>query len=289
MNQYQLSQLHAEVSLEFSNPFAKLGDGSLNRFKNFIDNAVKYTNELLSKIDKTHPNGLFNRNDDIQNKIKEKQIVYSDWGYLTVFCPSYLKEGVQMIDLAKALESALDTCKLINQSAPLEAGAIFNAYLGNTKRLHDPALISIREYAPTTHSILIDATEKHNKVLNKLITSTGSHSEREYRKLYGRTNDYYATNDVAAKINKHYADLTYTIHAYMKQCADANQSAADLLKHLEANPDVKINPAVASYLTDTMYRLGLLTTWLSSTLYNSQYFLKAMTDTNEKIRMVLSS
>ena len=60
MNQYQLSQLHAEVSLEFSNPFAKLGDGSLNRFKNFIDNAVKYTNELLSKIDKTHPNGLFN-------------------------------------------------------------------------------------------------------------------------------------------------------------------------------------------------------------------------------------
>ena len=45
MNQYQLSQLHAEVSLEFSNPFAKLGDGSLNRFKNFIDNAVKYTNE----------------------------------------------------------------------------------------------------------------------------------------------------------------------------------------------------------------------------------------------------
>ena len=75
----------------------------------------------------------------------------------------------------------------------------------------------------------------------------------------------------------------------MKQCADANQSAADLLKHLEANPDVKINPAVASYLTDTMYRLGLLTTWLSSTLYNSQYFLKAMTDTNEKIRMVLSN
>lgn len=67
-------------ALEFSNPFAKLGDGSLNRFKNFIDNAVKYTNELLSKIDKTHPNGLFNRNDDIQNKIKEKQIVYSDWG-----------------------------------------------------------------------------------------------------------------------------------------------------------------------------------------------------------------
>lgn len=97
-------------------------------------------------------------------------------------------------------------------------------------------------------------------MLNKLITSTGSQSEREYRKLYGRTNDYYATNDVAAKINKHYVDLTYTIHAYMKQCADANQSAADLLKHLEANPDVKINPAVASYLTDTMYRLGLLTT-----------------------------
>ncbi len=288
MNQYQLSQLHAEVSLEFSNPFAKLGDGSLNRFKNFIQSAVTYTNELLAKVDKTHPNGLFNRADDIPTKIKEKQIVYSDWGYLTVFCPSYLKEGQQMLDLAKALESALDTCKLINVSAPLEASAIFNAYLGNPKRLQDPSLVVVREYAPTTHAILLDATEKHNKVLGKLITASGTKSEREYRKLYGRTNDYYATNDVAAKVNTHYAELTYTIRAYMKQCEDANKSAGDILNYLENNPDVKVAPGVASYLTDTMYRLGLLTAWLSSTLYNSQYFLKSMYDTNEKIRMILS-
>lgn len=289
MNQYQLDQLHTEVSLEFSNPFAKLGDGSLNRFKAFIQSTVTFTNELLAKVDKTHPNGVYNRADDIPTKVKEKEVVYSDWGYLTTFCPSYLKEGAQMIDLAKSLESALDTCKLIHQSAPLEAGAILNAYLGNPKRLQDPALIAIREYGPTTHAILITAMEKHNKDFTKVITASGSKSEREYRKLYARTNDYYAANDVAAKINRHYADLTYTLHAYMKQCETANQVATDLVKYMESNPEVKLSPAVGAYLTDTMYRLGVLTSWLSSVLYNSQYFLKAMQDTNEKIRSVLSS
>ena len=75
----------------------------------------------------------------------------------------------------------------------------------------------------------------------------------------------------------------------MKQCETANQVAVDLIKYMEQNPDVKLNPAVGSYLTDTMYRLGTLTSWLSSVLYNSQYFLKAMQDTNEKLRAVLSS
>lgn len=288
MNQSQLDQLHVEVSLEFSNPFAKLNENGLSRFKNFIENARNYTSELFTGVDKTHPNGLFSRAEDVKVKIQEKKIVYSDWGYLTVFCPSYLKEGQQMFTLGKALESALDTCGLIHSSAAAEATAIFNAYLGNLKRLEDPALIAVQSYSATSHNILIDAMTKHNAELAKLISATGSKSEREYRKLYARTNDYYGANDVAFKINTHYQDLTYRLKEYMKQVEHANQSAADLLKVIETRPEIKINPAVAAYLTDTMYRLGTLTAWLSSVLYNSQYYLKSMQDTNQKIRMIVT-
>lgn len=289
MNQYQLDQLHVDVSMEFRNPFAKIGSNGLTNLKSFIAGATKYTSELLSKVDTTHPNGLYNRADDIPGAIAAKKVVYSDWGYLTVFAPSYMKEGVQMLELGKALEEALDHCVLIDTSAPLEARAIMNGYLGNPKRLQDPMLIDIKEYEKTSIQILEAGIDRVNSKMNKLISSSTTSSTREYRKLYGRTNDFYATNEIAAKINAHYVKLTGRLLDYMREVGEANKAANDLILYLEKHPEVSIGSDVAGYLVNTMHRLAKVTSWYSSVLYNTQYFLKAMSDTNEKIRFILSS
>ena len=135
----------------------------------------------------------------------------------------------------------------------------------------------------------VTAPPRPKPKMNKLISGSTTSSTREYRKLYGRTNDFYATNEIAAKINAHYVKLTGRLLDYMREVGEANKAANDLILYLEKHPEVSIGSDVAGYLVNTMHRLAKVTSWYSSVLYNTQYFLKAMSDTNEKIRFILSS
>ena len=59
MYQNHLETEYRAVSIEMSNPFAKLGEFSLSKFRGFTQYTSSFTQKALAKIDVSHANGLY--------------------------------------------------------------------------------------------------------------------------------------------------------------------------------------------------------------------------------------
>ena len=79
MHQNHLEAEYRAVSIEMSNPFAKLGEFSLSKFRGFTQYTSSFTQKALAKIDVSHANGLYTNSPEVQTAIKQKQVQYTDF------------------------------------------------------------------------------------------------------------------------------------------------------------------------------------------------------------------
>lgn len=280
MNQDQLEKEYRTVSIEMSNPFAKLGEFSLSKFRSFSQYTSSFSQRALTKIDISHANGLYNNSPEVQTAIREKQIQYTDLLPIHVYVPAFLKPRTKMLDFAMSLRNDIHICECIIKGTPEELATIASGYLGNLSRLQDPVLITI----PTPEGLSLADIEKkifeQRKVNAELITSTGTSSTRSFKEAYARINDYVQTNDIAVEVNNFYKEFIDIVQAFINRVRDANQTVEKLLAKISTSPEYPVSGGVADYLTKQSYRLALATEYFGATLYNAQIFLKAISDTN---------
>ena len=279
MYQNHLETEYRAVSIEMSNPFAKLGEFSLSKFRGFAQYTSSFTQKALAKIDVSHANGLYTNSPEVQTAIKQKQVQYTDLQPIHVYVPAFLKPRTKMLDFAMALRNDVKICESIIKGTPEELATIAAGYLGNPVRLQDPLLITI----PTPVGLSLADVEKaifaQRKINAELITSTGTASTRPFKDAYPRVNDYVQTNDIAVEINDFYKEFIGIVEDFIKRVSEANNTVEKLLTKISTE-ELIVTGAVAEYLTKQAYRLALATEYFGATLYNAQIFLKAITDTN---------
>lgn len=275
------------VSVELNNPFAKLGEFSLGKFRKFSDLTSDFMKRTLSLLDTNHPNGLYTGyTKEVDDAFRTKKVVYSDLQPVQVFVPDFLKPNTKMLDYAQALRNDLEICKRIVKNAPDELESIVNGYLGNPQRLRDPLLINVQAPAGLSLIELDRAVAEQRKINEKIMTSTGTSSVRTFKDAYARIGDYTHTNQIAIEVNGTYGEQCLGLKAYLKRVEDANQAVDKLLDKINRVEGYEMNGAVASYLTQQVYRLAMLTEFYGATMYNAQVFLKSLQDTNIALQRV---
>ena len=279
MHQNDLQIEYRNVSVEMSNPFAKLGEFSLSKFRGFTQYTTSFTQKALAKIDVSHANGLYNNSPEVQTAIKQKQVQYTDLQPIHVYVPAFLKPRTKMHDFAMALRNDVKICESIIKGTPEELAVIAEGYLGNPARLQDPILINVSTPVGLSLADIEKAIFAQRKVNAELITSTGTASTRPFKDAYPRVNDYVQTNDIAVDINNFYKEFIEIVQSFLKRVSEANGIVEKLLTKI-SEEDIIVTGAVADHLTKQAYRLALATEYFGATLYNAQIFLKSITDTN---------
>lgn len=275
------------VSVEMSNPFAKLGDFSLDKFRKFSTFTSEFMQRTLSLIDISHANGLYvSYSPEVGESIRTKKVVYSDLQPVQVFVPDFLKSNTKMLDYALALTNDLKLCSNLTKSAPEELEHIANGYLGNPLRLKDPILINIPSPDGLSLAELDKELNTHRQINEKILTATGSSSIRQFKDAYARIADFTHTNGLAMEINNMYKEHALILVRYMKRVDAANNVVGKLIDKLQNDPNFEVSGAVASHLSKQVYRLAILTEFYGATLYNAQVFLKALSDTNIALQRV---
>lgn len=275
-----LEKEYQAVSIEMSNPFAKLGEYSLAKFRGFTQYTSTFTQKALAKIDVSHANGLYNNPPEVQTAIKEKQVQYTDLQPIHVYVPAFLKPKTKVLDFAMALRNDVKICESIIKGTPEELATIASGYLGNPARLKDPILITV----PTPVGLSLIDIEKaifaQRKVNAELLTSTGASTTRAFKDAFPRVNDYVQTNEIAVDINNFYKEFIDIVQDFVGRVNAANKELEKLLTKISSSDEYEVNGAVAEYLTKQSYRLALATEYFGATLYNAQIFLKSISDTN---------
>lgn len=280
MNSTELSQAYETVSIEMSNPFAKLGNYSLDKFKSFAKSASTFTDHVLSKIDTHHPNGLYVGSTDVERGIEKNQVVYTDLQPVHVYTPDFLKPKTTMLQYALALRNDMLLCTLFVKSTPEELTAIIRGYMGNPKRLQDPILICPNQQEGQSLAELSKQIEMNREINEKLITSNGTRSTRQFNEAYSRIGDYQHTNKIAAEINEIYKKQIDGLRSFTKRVDEANKEVARLLEKIQTDPNFAMSSQVGDYLSKQVYRLAMITEYYGAALFNAQVFLKAISDTN---------
>lgn len=275
------------VSVEMNNPFAKLGEFSLNKFRKFADLTSDVMQRTLSLIDVGHANGLYvGYTKEVDESLRTKKVVYSDLQPVQVFVPDFLKNTTKMLEYAMALRNDLQICDNLVKAAPEELEHIVNGYLGNPARLKDPILINIPSPAGLSLVELDKQVEGQRKINEKILTSTGTSSIRQFKDAYARIADYTHTNQIAIEINELYKQHALVLKTYMKRVDTTNAAVAKLIDRLDNADNYEVSGAVAGHISKQVYRLAILTEFYGATLYNAQVFLKALTDTNIALQRV---
>lgn len=287
MNPTEFFQAYETVSIEMSNPFAKLGNYSLDKFKDFAKSASNFTNHVLSKVDMHHPNGLYVGSTDVERGIEKNQVVYTDLQPVRVYTPDFLKPKTTMLQYALALRNDMLLCQLLTKSAPEELLSIVSGYIGNPKRLQDPILIAPVQQEGQSLIELGKQIELNREINEKLITSTGTRSIRSFSEAYSRIGDYQHTNTVAIEINEIYKKQINGLRAYTKRVEETNKEVARLLEKIQTDPNFAMSSFVGDYLSKQVYRLAMITEYLGACLFNAQIFLKAISDTNIALNKVV--
>jgi hypothetical protein len=275
------------VSLEFSNPFAKLGSVSISRFKSFLASTADYLKSPFDGIDVSHPNGLYVGYREVDDGIKTKKINYVDLTPITVYAPPILKAKVKLLDYALALKGDMSMVETVLLQSASQVQQLLGAYISTPARLQDPSLIAIDSPAPIDKLITTFLMAK--KVNEKLTTTSLQPTERPYSDVYARYADYVQVNKIAYEINEMYATNIRLLDGHMARIKDVNQLANDLLTHCEKDDQYAMSGHVAGYLTKTIFELAQLTEFAAATLYNAQVFLKAVSDTNIKLKNAVAA
>lgn len=287
MSYEKLNTEYQVVSVEMSNPFAKLGDFSLNKFRKFSEFTSDFMQRTLSLVDVGHANGLYvSYTAEVGESIRTKKVVYSDLQPVQVFVPDFLKNNTKMLDYALALTNDLKLCGNLIKGAPEELEHIANGYLGNPMRLKDPILINIPAPAGLSIAELDKEMNVHRQINEKIMTSTGTSSIRQFKDAYARIGDFTHTNVLAMEINNMYKEHALVLKRYMKRVEGANNAVAKLVDKLQNDPNFEMSGAVADHISKQVYRIALLTEFYGATLFNAQVFLKALSDTNVALQRV---
>lgn len=280
MSDRTLQQEYQVVSIEMSNPFATLGDFSLQKFRKFADFTTQYTQKALAKVDTSHHNGLYTATPEVDKAIQTKKVIYSDWQPINVYVPSFLKPSAKMLEYALSLRNDCEISNRILQSATQELESILLGYLGDSRRLNDPVLIISQTEAGYSLVEIEKALFAQRAINEKLITTTGTQTVRTFKDSYLRVNDYLQTNVIAKDINVHYKFFIDQVQPFMTRVSDVNRLVAKLIEKINQTDGVVISGQVADYITKQIYRLAFAAEYVGSTMYNAQVFLKAISDTN---------
>ena len=262
MYQNHLETEYRAVSIEMSNPFAKLGEFSLSKFRGFTQYTSSFTQKALAKIDVSHANGLYTNSPEVQTAIKQKQVQYTDLQPIHVYVPAFLKPRTKMLDFAMALRNDVKICESIIKGTPEELATIASGYLGSPARLQDPLLITI----PTPVGLSLADVEKaifaQRKINAELITSTGTASTRPFKDAYPRVNDYVQTNVIAVEINDFYKEFIDIVEDFIKRVSEANNTVEKLLTKISTE-ELIVTGAVAEHLTKQAFHINLKNSFLS--------------------------
>lgn len=280
MNPTELTQAYESISVEMSNPFAKLGQYSLSKFKQFSSSVSDFTEQALTKIDTKHPNGLYTAAPLVDQAVENKRVIYTDLQPVRVYTPDFLKPKTTMLEYGLALRNDMLLCGIFLKGAPEELHSIISGYIGNPKRLQDPIFINIPQPEGQSLLELEKAIETNRAVNSKLITSTGTSSIRSFSDAYARLGDYKHTNQVAVEINEMYKSYIDQLQGFIKRVNETNKEVERLLLKVQSDPNFAMSGSVGEYLTKQIYRLATVTEYLGATMYNAQVYLKAVSDTN---------
>lgn len=275
----QFEQQYNVVSTELMNPFAKLGSYSLSKVDSFLKASKTHFDGLFNKIDTSHQNGLLARSSLVDQKIARKEVQYTDIQPIRVYVPIYLKPKATMLECALALEEDLDLCTEAVKSTLNELSLIINGYIGAPSRLADSNLIHIETESHLSIQAIRAKLLDRQKENQKIMTSTGSSSFRTFSEAYKRINDHVQTVNIAVKINNHYADLIRGMPALLKEYEEVTQDVQRLNKIIQDSQHNESNSMAVKYIVDVVYQTASIMEFLGATLYNSQIFLKAVTDT----------
>jgi hypothetical protein len=287
MNPTELSIAFEAISVEMSNPFAKLGEYSQSKFKQFTKTVMDFTARTLAAIDIKHPNGLYIAAPLVESAVNNNRVIYTDLQPVRVYTPDFLKSKTTMLEYSLALRNDMLLCGIFLKGAPEELGSVIDGYYGNPKRLQDPILINIPQPDGTSLSELEKGIVKNREVNSKIITSTGTSSIRPFAAAYARLGDYKHTNILAKEINDFYKEYIDQIHDFSKRVNEANKKVERLLNKVQTDPNFAMSGSVGEYLSKQIYRLAAIVEYFGATLYNAQVYLKAVSDTNVALTNVV--
>lgn len=288
MNYSNLQDEFAQVSLEFANPFSAITANGAKKIRGFLESSTKFIEGKLKNIDTKHPNGLYVGAAEVDQAIRQKTVIYSDLRPVHVFVPPILRTSTKMLDYAQALRNDVLLSEKIVKNTPEEVESVINGYLGNPARLRDPMLINI----PTAEGLsILDVTraiEQNRKVNERLITATGTNSTRGFGEAYARVGDYTHTNEVAQELNDYFKVQIGSLKAFMDRVANTNSAGIKLLQKIESGEkEYEISGQVADHITSMLFRLATIVEYHGATVYNTQVFLKAVSDTNVTLQRVV--
>lgn len=280
----QIDRLHQQVSLEFRNPLAVVGEFAKSKLNEYMRNVNKETANTVSKIT-TDRLPL----DIPLNNTQSKPITdfsYSDIAKVHVFVPTSLKPNAHMLEYSEQLLIASEIAVSIIEFGGSEILDTLNRYIGLPRQLRD--LTDSSEQSETTANIL-KRVELLRVEFEKITNASGVNAERPYGKAYRRNQDFIATLDNSRKIQNNLNVVLMRMNNYKKTMSDVEAASKKLLSLIESRPEeYALGNVAATRIVNTMHAFATEAEFVGATIQNSRVFLKCIVDTVSVLENVQS-
>lgn len=280
MDKKQLDMSYQNVSVELSNPFPALGQYSLNKLKQFCGVTTAYIQGIFRANEEAFANTLsFRTSTLVDDQLRQKKVIYTDIQPVTVYTPTILKPNVYMLVFVSNLQTDMEFTKKIMSDAPDQMISMIQMYIGNPALLQD-VLTLPRAMGHSLTSTWENDLKAHRARNEKLLTSTGTQSERPFKQVYARVVDFQETVNKTRELHEAYSTQVSKLQSFIQRVDAASSSINELLTLIQTKPDVyKVSSKVGQRLTIQMRLLAELSEFAASTLYNTQLAVKAVSDT----------
>ncbi|BDH16669.1 MAG: hypothetical protein [Bacteriophage sp.] len=278
-----LEEAYGVVSVEMSNPFPSMSQYSLNKFKQFSTFTSGFVQNIFTKNTDDLPKNLaFKSSGAVERAFQNKEVMFSDIQPVIVYVPSILKPNAYVLDYAHSLNVDMKIAQDSLMSAPEQLVDIIQTYISNPARLQDPMLIYPQVASGLSLLDLNTRIQKQKKENEKLITSTGATTQRQFSKAFRRIGDYTQCMKLANELHQSYLNAVNEMPKFIMRTKEANRKIDELMTCLQNNPAVyKMSGYVAEHLTKQMYYLAAIAEYFAATLYHTQVYVKAMVDTTQ--------
>lgn len=272
----RIEQLHQEVSLEFRNPFAVVGNFALGKLSAYMRDTNKEAVNFITKITDDHLPTDFSLT-DYRNKF-ENTYGYSDVAKLHVFVPAVLKPNAYMLEYVEGMLAASQVALDIIEFGGSEILDTLNRFIGLPRQLRD--LSGNENYSEATSKIL-DRVEELRVRFEKITSATGTQTERPYGKAYRRNLDYFTVIEKTQRIQENLNIILKRLGNYKKLMNDVEKASKQLISLIESKPEeYALGNVAATRISNTMYAFAREAEFLGATIHNSRVVIKCVVDTS---------
>ena len=281
---HSMESMYHSVSCELKTPELKIGNFTIGRIKEFVQSAHSHSINAVRNFSSDKGTGT-SSGDIVNYKEKMTDFVFSDLAPVNIYTPGILGRKVFMFDYAKNILERLKLVEQILEISSHEPIQVLDRYIGRPKELQDLTPSVTNKNSETINLSLINLSEG----AEKLIDVNGVRTIRQFREVYPRLVDYYATIDIAKECWDSYRRILSQLDKFKKAVNEVNDKANRLFQNASDNDSkYQMGSVAATKVTQVCYQFAKEAEFVGATLYNADVFLKSIRDTNLVVERVIS-